>query len=112
MFSALVFIPLGLPAATAVPSHELIEKHLDRTVEIYGSYSAVRLPLTNGVPIWNPTTIRVSPQGEIFVANYVAGVGYALCAGAMALGILTLITLSVPWAFILWNRTEGSKDAG
>jgi len=71
MFSALVFIPQWLPAATAVPSHELIEKHLDRTVEIYGSYSAVRLPLTNGVPIWNPTTIRVSPQGEIFVANYV-----------------------------------------
>jgi hypothetical protein len=35
-----------------------------------------------------------------------AGVGYVLCAGALALGILTLITLSVPWAFILRNRTE------
>lgn len=62
----------GVSAFSQVtPSRPDIEKHLDRSIEIYGRYAAVKLPIRNGVPIWNPGPIRVSPQGEIFVANYV-----------------------------------------
>src|SRR5262245_57609291 len=55
----------------AEPSRAVIEQHLDPSVEVYGHYAAVRLPLHQGVRLWNPTAIRVSPKGEIFVANYV-----------------------------------------
>ena len=55
----------------AEPSRAVIEGHLDASVEVYGHYAAVRLPLHQGVRLWNPTAIRVSPKGEIFVANYV-----------------------------------------
>jgi putative heme-binding domain-containing protein len=55
---------------TALPSREQIDKHIDPSVEIYGKFAAVKLPIQNGTPIWNPGSIRVSPAGEIFVANY------------------------------------------
>ncbi|HKX61155.1 MAG TPA: c-type cytochrome [Verrucomicrobiae bacterium] len=48
-----------------------MEKHLDQSVEMYGNYAPVRLPIHNGVPIWNPTAVRIGPKGEVFVANYV-----------------------------------------
>ena len=54
----------------AIPTRAVIEQHLDRSVEVYGHYAPVRLPITKGVRLWNPTAIRVSPRGEIFVANY------------------------------------------
>ena len=76
---------------------------------VFGAFLAaiIAVLLRNQIHRW-PS--RRQSQATFLLA--VAGVGYVLCAGAMALGILTLITLSVPWAFILWNRTEGSKDAG
>jgi putative heme-binding domain-containing protein len=69
----LVACLLGTTALTcygAKPSRAVIEQHLDRSVEVYGRYAAVRLPIHKGVRVWNPTAIRVSPRGEVFVANY------------------------------------------
>ena len=76
---------------------------------VFGAFLAalIAVLLRNQIRRW-PS--RRQSQATFLLAA--AGVGYVLCAGALALGILTLITLSVPWAFILWNRTEGSKDAG
>jgi putative heme-binding domain-containing protein len=54
-----------------VPSQAVLEKYLDRTVEVYGHYAAIRLPITRGVTVWNPGAIRVGPEGKVFVANYV-----------------------------------------
>ena len=71
--SFLILMALATTAApkAASPSRALIEQHLDRSIEIYGHYAAVKLPIQNGVQLWNPGAIRVSPRGEIFVANYV-----------------------------------------
>jgi len=70
---------------------------------VFGAFLAtiVAVLLRNQIHRW---TSRRQSQATFLLAA--AGVGYVLCAGALALGILTLITLSVPWAFILWNRTE------
>src|SRR5688572_24452343 len=50
----------------AVPARSVIERHLDHSVEVYGQYAAIRLPIDKGVRIWNPTAIRVNYRGEIF----------------------------------------------
>ena len=67
---ALLFTILWAGGASP-PSRPVIEQHLDRSVEVYGSYAAVRLPINKGIRLWNPTAIHVGPKGEIYVANYV-----------------------------------------
>ena len=61
-------------ATTASPgapvSRAVIEKHLDPSVKVYGKYAAVKLPITNGPKLWNPTVIEAAPDGTIYVANY------------------------------------------
>jgi putative heme-binding domain-containing protein len=64
---------LANSVAGATPARAVIEQHLDRSVEIYGRYAPVRLPI-RGVPLWNPSAIRFSPRGELFAANYVGEV--------------------------------------
>lgn len=59
-------------AATAdtKPSRETIERHIDPAVQVNGKYAAVRLPITNGPALWNPSRITITPEGLVFVANY------------------------------------------
>lgn len=74
--SAAVLAGLGfaasvvLRAAGPVPTRSTIEKHEDATIAVHGNYAAVRLPITRGVPLWNPTAIKVAPDGTVFVANF------------------------------------------
>ena len=56
---------------SAVPSRAVIDKHWDSTVEIYGRFAVVKLPIRSGVHLWNPGAICANSRGEIFVANYV-----------------------------------------
>lgn len=70
---------------------------------VFGAFlgAIIAVLLRNQIHRW---PFRRQSQATFLLAA--TGVGYVLCAGTLALGILTLITLSVPWAFILWNRTE------
>lgn len=61
---------LTIQAAAPIPSRSTIEKHEDPAIAVHGNYAAVRLPITRGVPLWNPTAIRVTPDGTVFVANF------------------------------------------
>lgn len=56
--------------AGTVPTRKTIEQHIDPQVQVNGKYAAVRLPITNGPPLWNPSRITVTPEGIVFVANY------------------------------------------
>jgi putative heme-binding domain-containing protein len=74
-FSVLAIVGLltALPvlrAAPPTPSRSAIEKHEDPSITVHGNYAAVRLPITRGVPLWNPTGIEVSPDGTVFVVNF------------------------------------------
>jgi len=51
-------------------SRATIEKHLDPKIQVYGQYAAVKLPITKGVALWNPTVIETAPDGTIYAANY------------------------------------------
>jgi putative heme-binding domain-containing protein len=73
-----VLATAGLFAATTLlhgagvtPSRATIEKHVDPAITVHGHYAAVRLPVTRGVPLWNPTAIKVAPDGTVFVSNYI-----------------------------------------
>lgn len=61
---------LRLHAAAPIPSRSTIEKHEDADIAVHGNYAAVRLPIIHGVPLWNPTAIKVAPDGTVFVANF------------------------------------------
>lgn len=52
------------------PTRDTIEKHMDPNVQVNGRYAAVRLPIENGPPLWNPGCVTITPQGLVFVANY------------------------------------------
>ena len=56
--------------SAAVPSRATLEKHRDLSIQVFGSYAAVKLPITHGVTPWNPTAIGRAPDGTIFAANY------------------------------------------
>jgi len=49
---------------------EVIKKHIDTTVKVYGHYAAVKLPIHSGVNLWNPTAIALGPKGVMYAANY------------------------------------------
>jgi putative heme-binding domain-containing protein len=51
-------------------SRAVIEAHIDPAVEVFGPYAAVKLPITHGVKLWNPTVVETAPDGRIFAANY------------------------------------------
>lgn len=52
------------------PSTDVIRRHMDPSVQVFGRFAAVRLPVTKGVPLHNPTAIAAGPEGVIYVANY------------------------------------------
>lgn len=56
------------PNGTA-PPRAAIEAHADPSVDVYGPYAVVKLPLTEGVVVWNPTQIETGPDGFMYVAN-------------------------------------------
>ncbi len=58
------------PVPLPVPTRAVIEAHVDRSINVHGHYAAVRLPVTHGVPLWNPTAVKVAADGTVFVANY------------------------------------------
>ena len=69
--AALLAVTLsGIVAPAATPSRSTIEKHEDHDITVHGNYAAVRLPITKGVPLWNPTAIEVAPDGTVFIANF------------------------------------------
>src|SRR4051812_4328537 len=71
MFSSASLSQAAQPVSMAKrPDRKTIEKYIDQEVKVFGHYAAVRLPIKNGVTIWNPTTIAHGPGGIIFVANY------------------------------------------
>ena len=51
-------------------SREVIEKHLDSNVSVFGSYAVVKLPVTTGVKVWNPVQIVRGPDDIIYAANH------------------------------------------
>lgn len=51
------------------PVREVIEQHLDKEVRVFGSWAAVKLPITSGVKVWNPVQIVRGPDGVMFAAN-------------------------------------------
>jgi putative heme-binding domain-containing protein len=66
--SALSLSAFAVSAST--PSRATIERHEDPSIAVHGNYAAVRLPISRGVPLWNPTAIEVAPDGTVFVANF------------------------------------------
>ena len=60
--------PSAAPAE--LPSRKTIEHFIDPAVKVNGKYAAVRLPIKNGPPLWNPSRITITPEGLVFVANY------------------------------------------
>jgi putative heme-binding domain-containing protein len=52
------------------PLPSTILANIDETVRVHGAYAAVKLPITNGVPLHNPTAVTVGPGGFMYVANY------------------------------------------
>ena len=55
----------------AEPTREIIEKHRDPKIRVYGDYSLVKLPIKTGVKLWNPTAIAKDSKGRMWAANYV-----------------------------------------
>ena len=51
------------------PSRAVIEQHLDPNVRVFGRYAAVKLPIKNGVQLWNPAYLTRGPDGLIYGAN-------------------------------------------
>ncbi len=58
------------PPKGVLPSRATIENHMDRDLTVYGKYAAVKLPITRGVKLWNPTLVETAPDGTIYAANY------------------------------------------
>lgn len=66
----LIAILGGAGAFGKTPDRSVIEKFRDRTIYLHGRFAAVKLPITNGVKVWNPAAIACSPEGVVFVANF------------------------------------------
>jgi putative heme-binding domain-containing protein len=66
----LIAILCGAGAFGKTPDRGVIEKFRDRTIYLHGRFAAVKLPITNGVKVWNPAAIACSPEGVVFVANF------------------------------------------
>jgi putative heme-binding domain-containing protein len=52
------------------PSRDTILANLDKKIHVSGTYAAVKLPITHGVPLHNPTAVAVGPGRRMYVANY------------------------------------------
>jgi putative heme-binding domain-containing protein len=72
--SVLFSIPLSSGARQVALTRSVIEAHQVTSVEAYGKYAVVQLPITNGVALWNPVAITKNSDGVIYVANYVGEV--------------------------------------
>ena len=59
-----------IQAAAPIPSRATIEKHEDTSIAVHGNFTVVRLPITRGVPLWNPTAIKVAQDGTVFVLGF------------------------------------------
>src|SRR5690606_15782668 len=59
----------GCSLSHGAPSREVIEANADSSADVYGHYAVVKLPLTDGVVVWNPTQIEPGPDGFMYVAN-------------------------------------------
>lgn len=74
LLTAALFMAGGQHSAAAEavrPDLRTIERHRDVGIQVFGSYASVKLPIRQGVPIWNPTAIKLAPDGVMFAANYV-----------------------------------------
>lgn len=68
---SMVWMVCSLPVmAGERPSRQTIETYIDRDVVVYGRYAAVRLPIEEGVTIWNPEAVTAGPDGRMYAANY------------------------------------------
>lgn len=64
---------VGCGSPVVMPEHARrapFEAHLDRAAAVYGSYAVVKLPIQNGVQVWNPTTLLLGPDSLMYVANH------------------------------------------
>ena len=52
------------------PVRSIIERYIDQTASVYGSYAVVKLPLEHGVRIWNPAKVLQGPDGVMYGANH------------------------------------------
>jgi putative heme-binding domain-containing protein len=68
--SVLCFITCKREAAEIKITKEVIEKHLDPNVSVFGSYAVVKLPVKTGVKVWNPVQIVRGPDNVIYAANH------------------------------------------
>lgn len=47
-----------------------VNKHMDKSLEVYEKFAPIKLPLIKGVKAWNPTAIVKGPNNVMYVANY------------------------------------------
>lgn len=47
----------------------LVLKHHDTTLNVYGPYVAIKLPINKGVKMGNPIQLALSPGGSLFASN-------------------------------------------
>jgi putative heme-binding domain-containing protein len=45
------------------------QNYIDTTVEVYGPYRAIKLPITQGVKISNPIQVAVGPEDVLYASN-------------------------------------------
>ncbi|THD69263.1 c-type cytochrome [Robertkochia marina] len=48
---------------------KLLTAYIDSTIRVYDSLAVIKLPINNGVKIWNPGVLKTGPEGRIFGAN-------------------------------------------
>ena len=58
-------------------SRQLIEKHQDHNVQVFGKYAAIKLPIESGTAIWNPVQVVRGPDNLMYVSNHTGEI-YAL----------------------------------
>ncbi len=76
-FSLLMLIFMNLGCDDGKPHSKetgewktVVKENIDTAVKVYGHYAAVRLPIKNGVELWNPCAITKGPGGVMYAANY------------------------------------------
>lgn len=73
MLYAFLFISLAScqkPAGETRSFRTTIERHIDTTVTVFGTYAVVKLPVKTGVKVWNPVQVVRGPDDVIYAANH------------------------------------------
>ena len=67
-FSTLFFLLIFSNCEPKITNHSY-SNYIDPDIPVYGPYTAIKLPIKNGVQITNPIQISLGPGGLIFASN-------------------------------------------